>query len=75
MKFWNVQDRKSNWTGNIFSRNCLFHDAIEGKMTEVKGVGKIRRKTQLLDDFSHRRRYWKQEEEAEDRKKDGKGSL
>ena len=37
--------RKANWIG----------DAIEGQMTEVKGVG--RRRTQLLDDLRNRRRY------------------
>ena len=47
------------------SRNCLLHDAIEGQMTKVKGVG--RRRTQLLDDLRNRRRYWELEEEAEDR--------
>ena len=34
-------------------------------MTVVKGVG--RRRTQLLDDFKNRRRYWELKEEAEDR--------
>jgi hypothetical protein len=33
----------------------------------VKGVG--RRRTQLLDDFRNRRRYWELKEEAEDRKR------
>ena len=47
--------------------NCLLHDAIEGQMTEVKGVG--RRRTQLLDDLRNRRRYWELKEEAEDRKR------
>ena len=46
--------------------NSPLRDAIEGEMAEVKGVG-IRRKTQLLDDLRNRRRYWKLEEEAEDR--------
>ena len=47
------------------ARNCLLHDAIEGQMTEVKGV---RRRTQLLDDLRNRRRYWELKEEAEDKK-------
>jgi hypothetical protein len=42
------------------------HDAIEGQMTEVKGVGRI---TKLLDDLKNRRRYWELKEEAEDRKR------
>ena len=29
----------ANWIGHILRRNCLLHDAIEGQMTEVKGVG------------------------------------
>ena len=49
--------RKANWIGHILRRNCLLHDAIEGQMTEVKGVG--RRRTQFLDDLRNRRRYWK----------------
>ena len=32
--------RKVNWIGHILRRNCLLHDAIEGQMTEVKGVGR-----------------------------------
>ena len=52
-------------------RNFLLHDAIEGQMTEVKGVG---RRTQLLGDLRNRRRYWELKEEAEDRKS-GKDSL
>jgi hypothetical protein len=30
--------RKANWIGHILRRNCLLHDAIEGEMTEVKGI-------------------------------------
>ena len=37
----------TNCIGHILRRNCLLHDAIEGQMMEVKGVG--RRRTQLLD--------------------------
>ena len=57
---------KAYWIGHILTINCLLHDAIEGQMTEVKGVG--RRRTQLLDDLRNRRRYWELKEEAEDRK-------
>ena len=46
--------RKANWIDHILRRNCLLHNAIEGHMTEVKGVG---RRTQLLDDLRNRRRY------------------
>ena len=58
---------KVNWIGHILRRNCLLHDTIEGQMTEVRGVG--RRRTQLLDYFRNRRRYWELKEEAEDRKR------
>ena len=34
--------RKANWIGHILRRNCLLHNAIEGQMTEVKGVGRRR---------------------------------
>jgi hypothetical protein len=40
----NILRRKAIWIGHILRRNCLLHDAIEGQMTEVKGVG--RRRTQ-----------------------------
>ena len=62
----NIVHRKANWIGHILRRNCLLHDAIEGQMTEVKGVG--RRRTQLLDDLRNRSRYWELKEEAEDQK-------
>ena len=44
---------KGNWIGYILRRKCILHDAIEGQMTEVKGVG--RRGKQLLDDLRNRR--------------------
>jgi hypothetical protein len=48
----NILRRKVNWIGHFLRRNCLLHDAIEGQMTEGKGVG---RRTQLLDDLRNRR--------------------
>ena len=45
----NILHRDANWIGHILRINCLFHDAIEGQMMEVKGVG--RRITQLLEDL------------------------
>ena len=63
----NILRTKANWIGHILRRNCLLHDAIDGQMTEVKGVG--RRRTQLLHDLRNRRRYWETKEEAEDRKR------
>jgi hypothetical protein len=62
----NILSRKTNWIGHILRRNCHLHDAIEGQMTEVEGVGK--RRTQLLD-LRNRRRYWELKEEAEDKKR------
>ena len=35
-------------------------------MTELKGVG--RRRAQLFDDLTNRKRYWELKEKAEDRK-------
>ena len=46
----NILIRKANWIGHFVRRNYLLLDAIEGQMTEVKGVGR-RRRTQLLDDL------------------------
>jgi hypothetical protein len=59
----NILHRKPNWIGHILRTNCLLHDAIEGQMTEMKGVG---RRKQLLDDLRNRR-CWELKEEAEDR--------
>ena len=61
---YNILCRKSNWIGHILRINCLLHDAIEGQMTGVKGLG--RRKTQLLDDLRNERKYCELKEEAED---------
>ena len=63
----NILHRKAKWIGHILIRNFLLYDAIDGHMTELKGVG--RRSTQLVDDLRNRRRYWEPKEEAEDRKR------
>ena len=60
----NIPFRKSNWIGHILRRNCLLHDAIEGQITQMKRVR--RRRTQLIDDLTNRRRFWELKEEAED---------
>ena len=57
---------KTNLIGYILRTNLFLH-ATEGKMVEVKGVG--RGITYLLDGLRNRRRYWKLKEEAEDRKR------
>ena len=49
-----------------YSQSPILHDAIEGQMMEVKGVGK---RTQLLDDLRNRRWCWGLKEEDEDRKR------
>jgi hypothetical protein len=38
----NILRRKVNWIDRVLRRNYLLHDAIEGQMTEVKGVGRRR---------------------------------
>ena len=52
----NILRRKASWVSHILRRNCLLHDAIEGYMAEVKGVG--RRRTHLLSNLRNRRRNW-----------------
>ena len=64
----NFLRRKVNWIGHILGINCLLRDAIEGQITEVEGIGRKRRRTQLLDDLRNRRRYWELKEKDEDRK-------
>ena len=47
----NILNRKVNWIGHILRRICLLFEVIEGEMTELKGVGRRRRRrTQLLDE-------------------------
>ena len=62
----NILRKRPNWISHILRRNCLLHDAVGGQMNEVKGIGRRRRRTQPLDDFKNRRRYWELKEEAED---------
>jgi hypothetical protein len=63
-----IKRRKANWIGHILRRNCLLKHVIEGKlegrieMTEIRG----RRRKQLLDDLTEKRRYLKLKEEALD---------
>jgi len=58
-----VRKKKANWTGHIFSRNCLLKQVIEGK---IKGRDRLRRRRKLLDDLTDRRGY-SHLEEAQDR--------
>jgi hypothetical protein len=64
----NIMHTKANWIGQILKINCLFHDTIEGQVTEMKAVRR-RRRAQLLNDLRNRRRYWNLKEEAEDTKR------
>jgi hypothetical protein len=48
--------------GHILRGICLIHVAIEGQMTEMKGVGRRRRNDDL-----RKRRYWQLKEQVEDR--------
>ena len=70
----NILRRKASWIGHILRRNCLLHHAIGGQMTEVKEVGRRRRRIQLFDDLRNRRRYWELKEELKI-EKDGNDSL
>ena len=42
----NILYRKTNCIDRILRRNCILLDAIEGQMTEMKGVSK--RRTHLI---------------------------
>jgi len=54
-------------SGHILRRNFFLHDAIEGQMTEMKGVG--RRRTKLLEDLRNRKGYWGLKDKAECKKR------
>jgi hypothetical protein len=60
-----MRRRKANWIGHILRRNGLLSHINEGKISGTRRRG-MRRK-QLLDDLKEARRYWKSEEEAQDR--------
>ena len=45
--------RKANRISHTLRTNCLLHEAIEGQMTEVKGIER-RRRTQILDDLRNK---------------------
>ena len=62
----NILRRKANCIGHILRIISFLYDAIEGQMTEVKVVGRIR--TQILDGLRNTR-YWELKEKAEDRKR------
>jgi hypothetical protein len=59
-----IRHRKANWIGHILHRNCLLKH-IERKIRGARRQG--RKCKQLLDDLEEARRYWKLNEEAQDR--------
>jgi hypothetical protein len=61
-----IKRRKANWIGHILRRNCLLKHVIKGKLERRTGR-RGRRRKQLLDDLTEKRRYWKLKEEALDR--------
>jgi hypothetical protein len=64
-----IKRRKANWIGHILSRNCLLKHVIEGKLEgRIEMTGRRgRRRKQLLDDLTEKKRYWKLKEETLDR--------
>ena len=64
-----ITERKANWIGHIFRRNCLLQQVIEGK---IKGQIEVtrrrgRRRKKLLEDLKDKRGYCQLKEEALDR--------
>jgi len=54
------KQRKTNWTGHMFRRNCLLKHFIAGK---AEGMGiRGKRLKQLLNKLKERRIYWKWKE-------------
>jgi hypothetical protein len=64
-----IKRRKANWIGHILRRNCILKHVIKGKLEgRIEITGKRgRRRKQLLDDLTEKRRYWKLKEDALDR--------
>jgi hypothetical protein len=64
-----IKRRNANWIGHILHRNCLLKHVIEGKLEgRIEMTGRRgRRRKQLLDDLTEKRRYWNLKEEALDR--------
>ena len=54
-----IRKWKANWIGDIFSRNCLLKQVIEGKIKGDMDVTRRRgrRRKKLLDDLKDRRGY------------------
>jgi hypothetical protein len=58
--------KKANWIGYILRRNCILKHVIEGnKEGRMEATGRQgRRRKQLVDDLTVKRRYWKLKAEA-----------
>jgi hypothetical protein len=59
-----IKRGKANWIGYILRRNFLLKHLIEGKIEGT--AGRERRRKQLLDDLTGKRRHWNLNEEALD---------
>jgi hypothetical protein len=54
-----ISNRKANWIGHIFRRNCLLRQVTEGKIKGwIEVIGRRgRRRRKLLDDLKERKGY------------------
>ena len=60
---WARQLRDTHFcVGHIFLTNCFVHHGIEGEIEEAGR--RVRRRKQLLDNFTETRRYWKLKDES-----------
>ena len=50
-------ERKKRWLGNVFRRESLIKEVIEGRMEENRGIGKPR--IMMVDDFKADETYEK----------------
>jgi hypothetical protein len=64
-----IESRRKGISYQIYHRNCLLKDTIEGKIEgTLEATGRReRRRKQLLDGLKERKEYWKKVEEALDR--------
>jgi hypothetical protein len=60
-----VKQRKANWTGHVFCRNCFLKHVIEENIERTRRRGG--RHKQPLDGLNETRSYWNLKEEALDR--------
>jgi hypothetical protein len=60
-----IGERKANWIGHIWRRNCFIKHVIDGNVEETGRQG--RRSKQLLNGLKEITRYWKLKEDVLDR--------